>query len=283
MGSGTEGDKVVVRRVEPTETRPAAATDPEATTPKNPATRSRLLATALGLSLAAPLLALLAAAHQTRPSPYGDHFTIHARVDHRVDHRVGHGVEHATKPRLRTERATVEAYDARTGEVRWTHAREGRRPLAVLPARGHAIVLWDDGLITGTTRNAVRWHRALPGAADWLAARSGVGVLRPLSHGMLAVVTPQRIVAYRTADGDLRWVLPARRGCAFAPARAVRHGTALLVAQPCPRAAAWTSQLVAVDDLGRITPHRTPLGNELPGSKGDVDHSRAGKVVARRR
>ncbi|MEU0035370.1 hypothetical protein [Streptomyces sp. NPDC006333] len=32
--------------------------------------------------------------------------------------------------------ATVEAYDAATGRARWTYARQGHRPLAVLPARG---------------------------------------------------------------------------------------------------------------------------------------------------
>ncbi|MBC2901827.1 hypothetical protein [Streptomyces cupreus] len=47
----------------------------------------------------------------------------------------------------------------------------------------------------------------------------------------------------------------------------MRHGRALLLAQPCARAVAWTSQLIAVDDLGGITPHRSPLGNGVPGGK----------------
>jgi hypothetical protein len=239
---------------------------PETATPETPATGSRLLRTALGLLLAA---LLLAAAHQVRPTPYGDHFTAHARGEHAT------APERATAPRLRTHGATVEAYDGRTGELRWTHAREGRRPLTVLPARGEAITLWDDGLVTDTARGAVRWHRAIPDAAGRLAAHGGAGVLRALDRGMLAVVTPERITAYRIADGDLRWVLPARRGCAFEPARAMRHGTALLVAQPCPESA-WTAQLIAVDDLGRITPHRTPLGNE----RHSPEHPHTGKVVA---
>ncbi|GAA3307056.1 hypothetical protein GCM10020295_64910 [Streptomyces cinereospinus] len=176
---------------------------------------------------------------------------MHARVPH-------------AEPHLRVRRAAVEAYDRATGLVRWRYAREGRRPLTVLPARGEAIALWDDGLVTDTDGTSVRWHRALPAAADWLPAHGGTGVLRPLGGGILAVVTPRRIAAYRTADGDLRWVLPARKGCVFRPERALRHGRALLVAQPCPRAA-WTGRLVAVDDLGRITPHRTPLGNGVRG------------------
>jgi hypothetical protein len=58
----------------------------------------------------------------------------------------------------------------------------------------------------------------------------------------------------------------------------------LLIAQPCPHAA-WTAQLIAVDDLGRITPHRRPLGNEVreqPG-KPRPEHPIPEKVVARPR
>ncbi|WP_369245654.1 hypothetical protein [Streptomyces sp. R41] len=195
-------------------------------------------------------------------------------------------MEHGSRPSLRTTGTTVEAYDEGTGRPRWTYTREDRRPLAVVPARGDAIALWDDGLVTATVRgdgSAVRWHRALPGAAPWLAAHRGNGVLRTLGARMLAVVTPQRIAAYRIADGDLRWVLPARPGCAFAPARAVRDRTALLIAQPCAATDIWTDEIVAVDDLGRITPDRTPLGNERRGERHSVEHPHTEKVVARPR
>ncbi|WP_308048903.1 PQQ-binding-like beta-propeller repeat protein [Streptomyces sp. TRM72054] len=214
-----------------------------------PRTPRRLLTAISALLLTA---ALLAAAHQARPAPYGDRLTVHARVQHLTPH-------------LRIQRAAVEAYDRATGGVRWRYTREGRRPLTVLYARGEAITLWDDGLVTDTDTDgtSVRWHRALPAVADWLPAHGGTGVLRPLSRGILAVVTPRRIAAYRTSDGDLRWVLPARKGCVFRPEHALHRGRALLVAQPCRRAA-WTTQLVPIDDLGRITPHRTPLGNEIP-------------------
>ncbi|MEU6086249.1 hypothetical protein ABZ865_05445 [Streptomyces sp. NPDC047085] len=140
-----------------------------------------------------------------------------------------------------------------------------------MPARGRAITLWDDGLVTGTDGGSVRWHRALPDAAGWLAERGGTGVLRPLGKGILAVVTPHRVTAYRTGDGDLRWVLPARQDCVFAPERAVRHTTALLLAQPCA-GGAWTGQVVALDDLGRITPDRTPLGNDGPVGRSEQAH-----------
>ncbi|MEV1021749.1 hypothetical protein [Streptomyces sp. NPDC050264] len=223
--------------------------------------------------LAAVLLALplIAAAHHLRPAPFGDHLTRHARVA--ADSAQG-------APRLRTRGGAVEAFDT---ALRWRHTREGRRPLAVLAAPGQALALWSDGMVTdteGADGRAVRWHRVVPDAAAWLrtpGARGGAGVLQPLDPGgrMLAVVTPHRIAAYRTADGDLRWVLPARAGCAFEPATYVRRQSALLVAQPCADGAddaegevAWSEQIVAVDGLGRIVPRRTPLGNELPGTAG---------------
>ncbi|MEW2391399.1 hypothetical protein AB0933_23920 [Streptomyces venezuelae] len=215
---------------------------------------------ALPVALAVLALPLITAAHHSRPAPYGDRLTVHARVD---DARPGR------EPALRATGGAVRAYDGESGAPRWTYTRAGRRPVTLLSAPGHAVALWSDGLVTDTARadgGSVRWHRAVPASADWLRtpeARGGAGVLQPLTPdaAMLAVVTPHRIAAYRTADGDLRWVLPARTGCAFEPARAVRRDGALLVAQPCTGPAAWTAQVVAVDDYGRIVPGRTPLGN----------------------
>ncbi|MEU0008879.1 hypothetical protein ABZ079_32615 [Streptomyces sp. NPDC006314] len=209
-------------------------------------------------------------AHHVRPAPYGDRLVLSARVEPRP-------YTGTWTPRVRG--TAVAAYDTRTGGLRWRYARGGHRPVAVLTERDEVIALWDDGLITDTDGRTVRWHRALPDAAEWLPAQGGTGVLRPLGRGILAVVTPRRVTAYRTADGDLRWLLPARRGCAFRPEHALRRGPALLVAQPCAHAA-WTEQLVALDDLGRITPDRTPLGNDLPGRPERVDVE---KPLARRR
>ncbi|MFJ8540179.1 hypothetical protein [Streptomyces sp. NPDC093591] len=269
----------------PVEAVDATATPGAAPGPLEPpaATRSRLLPTVLALLLAIPLLAL---AHHARPTPYGDHLTVHA-----VD--AGHArVRHATPPRLiplppterQTRATTVEAYDPGTGDTLWRYTRESRRPLTSLHARGEAITLWDDGVVTDTDGRSVRWHRALPAAAEWLPAQGGTGVLRPLGRGILGVVTPRGVLAYRIADGDLRWVLPARAGCVFEPARAVHHAGALLVAQPCPHAA-WTAQLIAVDDLGRVVPHRRPLGNEVVDEGGGprLEHPNPEKVVAQPR
>lgn len=229
-------------------------TVPAARRPASRLSRSRgarLLLGALVAVVAVPFLTFLAAAHQARPAPYGDRLTTHARS----------APAGAPDPALRIRERAVEAYEKASGRNRWTYARAGHRPLAVQPAPGHVFTLWDDGLVTDTVRGdgrAIRWHRAIPDF-DGRAA----GVLRPLDAAaeMLAVVTPRHIAAYRTSDGDLRWVLPAGPGCAFAADRAVRTGRVLLVAQPCPEPAAWTDQVVPVDALGRVTPYRTPLGN----------------------
>ncbi|MEU7427276.1 hypothetical protein [Streptomyces sp. NPDC040750] len=226
---------------------------PAADTPQPTPTRRgtpAALRRALGPLLLLCLICLLGVAHHTRAAPYGDRL-------------LGEPGAPAGAWTTRARGAAVVAYDTRTGAPRWRYERLGRRPVAVVPARGKVIALWDDGLLTATDGRSVRWHRALPDATGWLRGRGGTGVLRPLGRGILGVVTPRRVAAYRTADGDLRWMLPARPGCAFRPEGALRRGPALLVAQPCAHGA-WTGQLVALDDLGRITPDRTPLGNELP-------------------
>ncbi len=252
-----------------TPTAAPAGAGPGSANPRTPTARpprasrvppGRALRIALTLATAALALPLVTAAHQARPAPYGDRLTAHSAAA-RPD------------PALRITGEAVEAYDGRTGRRHWTHTRLGRRLLAVRPASGHAFALWSDGLVTDTARTTgrtVRWHRAVPGLAHRLAAGGpgrATGVLQPLGPGtgMLAVVTPQRIAAYRTVDGDLRWVLPAAPGCAFDARRTARTGGALLVAQPCGAAASWTTELVAVDDLGRIAPGRTPLRNTRPG------------------
>ncbi|MEV8394411.1 MULTISPECIES: hypothetical protein [unclassified Streptomyces] len=225
-----------------------------------PRRRTRLLLAALSAVIAVPLVT---AAQQSRHLPFDDRLTVHTTA--------APGPPAAQEPVLRTVGPRVEARDPRSGTLRWVHERTGSRPLALAAGPGHAFALWSDGLVTDTERvtgSAVRWHRALPGLADWLASGSGraAGVLQPLTPGarMLAVVTPQRIATFRADDGDLRWVLPAARGCAFEPGRYVRTAGILLVAQPCPGHTNWAAELMAVDDLGRIVPGRTPLRNDRP-------------------
>ncbi|WP_254407357.1 hypothetical protein [Streptomyces sp. GMY02] len=248
---------------------PAEAPDaPQAVTPPARRRRGPRRGVRLALAVVPALLALplVTAAHQSRQAPFGDRLTSRPAA--------APAPPSGQDPVLRAVGPRVEAHDRRSGALRWVHERSGRRPLAVAAAPGHAFALWNDGLVTDTesaTGRAVRWHRALPGLADWLAAAPGrgTGVLQLLDPEarMLAVVAPERITAYRTEDGDLRWVLPAARGCAFDPGRHVRTGGALLIAQPCAGNAAWTAELKAVDGLGRIVPGRTPLGNDLPGHR----------------
>ncbi|MCX5202039.1 hypothetical protein OG897_11325 [Streptomyces sp. NBC_00237] len=209
---------------------------------------ARLLLPVLAALLAVPLLT---AAHQARPAPYGDRLSAPGRA----------ATPAIPDPAVRIRGAEVHAYDRTTGRTRWTYARTGHHPLTVHAAPGHLFTLWSDGLVTDTVRGdgrAVRWHRAIP-AFDGRPA----GVLQPLDAAaeMLAVLTPHHIAAYRTVDGDLRWVLPAKPGCHFAPARTARRGHVLLVAQPCAESVPWTDQIVPVDALGRIAPGRNPLGN----------------------
>ncbi|MER5886348.1 PQQ-binding-like beta-propeller repeat protein [Streptomyces sp. NPDC001941] len=241
------------------------STDPPVrTAPAAPARPARLALAVLSAVLTVPLVT---AAHHSRATPFGDRLTAHVlHAPARTRPAAGHAP--GAEPAVRVRGAVVEAYDRASGRGRWTHARDGRRALAVLPVPGHAVALWSDGFVTDTDRadgRRVRWHRAIP---DFRGR--GTGVLQALDpYGrMVAVVTPDRVAAYRSADGDLRWTLPARPGCAFAPARQVRARGALLIAQPCAGPEAWSEELVAVDDLGRIVPGRQPLGNALPGERG---------------
>ncbi|MFJ8307449.1 MULTISPECIES: hypothetical protein [unclassified Streptomyces] len=217
--------------------------------------RTRLALTAVAAVLALPLVT---AAQHTRQTPYGDRFdSFSARP--------------AGPVAVRIRGAAVEAYDRRTGARHWTYARRGSVPLALRRAPGHTFTLWADGMITDTGPGWVRWHRAVPGLGAWLTGRPGraSGVFQPLDPGarMLAVVTPERITAFRAADGDLRWLLSAREGCTFDPGHTAHSGGALLVAQPCRERGPGSRRPTAVDTFGPITPDRTPLGNELPGQR----------------
>lgn len=211
--------------------------------------RGRRRAPRVALAVAAALLApvLAAVVPGARPAPYGDALT----------RRPGPPAARLAV-RLRPDRA-VEAYDPATGAPRWRYARTGRRPLAVREIAPDAVALWDDGMVTGSDLRGgtVHWHRAVPGAAGRFA-------LQPLdaSGRLFAVVSARRITAYRTRDGDLRWVLPARPGCAFRPpdpALAGGHRNTLVLPQPCGGAhSAAATRLVAVDGLGRVAPGGSP-------------------------
>ncbi|MEV4505754.1 hypothetical protein [Streptomyces klenkii] len=195
----------------------------------------------LALLLAVLLLTppLAAVAVRGRHAPFGDRLTLHAAA---------HTARPAGAPRVRVVRGGLEAYDPGTGARRWTYAREGHRPLQTArPARGGAVALWDDGLVTGTALRGGAlsvWHRGVPGAAG----RAAHGALHLLGAppSAVAVVTPRLVTAYGPGDGDLRWHREAGRGCAFDPARTAHREGLLLVARRCAPGTPWTAGIAAL-------------------------------------
>ncbi|MEV7615353.1 hypothetical protein [Streptomyces sp. NPDC089799] len=210
-----------------------------------------LLAVAAFLAVLAALLAGLSPA-----TPYGDRLT--ARQPAAGPEGAAYEVPHGRPAyRLALDRDAVHAYAPDGTRPAWTYAREGRRPVAVRSAPGHAFTLWDDGMVTDTVRRAgtgdpvVRWHRTAPGAGT-------EGSLASLGADgrMLVVVTPARALGYRAEDGDLRWIVTARKGCAFRPGEAPPTvDRLLLLAQDCDDPdMPWTLRTVAVGEQGRIKP-----------------------------
>ncbi|MFF4215983.1 hypothetical protein [Streptomyces nondiastaticus] len=197
---------------------------------------------ALLLATLLPALPPAAAARHERHVPFGDRLTLHAAAP------AARPAGGARTPRLRLARGGLEAYDPDTGARRWTYAREGHRPLQVArPARGEAVALWDDGLVTGTAlhgRALSVWHRGVPGARR----RPARGALHLLGAppGAVAVVTPRLVTAYGPGDGDLRWHREAGPGCAFDPTRTAHHAGLLLIARHCAPGTPWTSRIAAV-------------------------------------
>ncbi|MFC5146624.1 hypothetical protein [Streptomyces aureoversilis] len=199
----------------------------------------------LALLLTTLLLVLLmaAAARHVQHAPFGDRLTLHAAARPALSGA-------ARAPRLRLARGGLEAYDPGTGARRWTYARDGHHPLQARPARGAAVALWDDGLVTGT---ALRdgslsvWHRGAPGWPGAPAARRAPGTLQLLGPrpGAVAVVTPRLVTAYALGDGGLRWHREAGPGCAFDASRTARRADVLLIARHCAPGTPWTSRIAA--------------------------------------
>ncbi|MEU9099471.1 hypothetical protein [Streptomyces sp. NPDC048361] len=267
--------------------------------------RTRLALTAVAAVLALPLVT---AAQHTRQTPYGDRFETFAAtgagpVSVRIRGAVVEAYDGATGARewtygrsgsrpLALHRAPGHAFavwsDGMVTDTDTDPLGTGTGTGAEMDmgmgmgmgtgrgantgdGRGHDGTRHDDGTAQDNRGHRVRWHRAVPGLAGWLAGRSerAAGVLQGLDPGarMLAVVTPERVSAFRAADGDLRWLLTARDGCAFDPARTAHTRGVLLIARPCRNRGSWSGQMTAVDGLGEITGHRTPLGNDLPGER----------------
>ncbi|MFD0530299.1 hypothetical protein ACFQ1I_32195 [Kitasatospora arboriphila] len=132
----------------------------------------------------------------------------------------------------------------------------GRHRPAPRHGRESAVVVWDDGLVTSVrpSDHQVRWHRAVPGLADWLRAdgepgaadrteeqKQAVAVRRAAAalqtaledEPWVAVVTPSLTMGFRDRDGDLRYNSRPPQGCSYDPLRAVHTDNAVLVPRTC--------------------------------------------------
>ncbi len=193
-----------------------------------------------------------AAAHANRPVPFGDQVSapgqaqaspVGAQSDGAptLDLRVGPGLE---------------AYDRTSGALLWTYQRDGATALHLSVLGGSAIVVWDDGMVTSvqTSDHQVRWHRAVPGLAEWLrgdgepgadqrtdAQRKQLQLERAAAalqtvtapEAWVQVTTPGLTMGFRDRDGDLRFNFRPLFGCLFDPLRAVQTDSAVLVPRTC--------------------------------------------------
>ncbi|WP_033220341.1 hypothetical protein [Kitasatospora phosalacinea] len=208
------------------------------------------------LPAAAVLLVLAAgaAAHANRPEPFGDRVvpgasdaspvSAQSTSAEQTDFEVGPGVE---------------AYSKTNGERLWSYRREGATALHLALVGEDAVVVWDDGMVTAvnTGDHSVRWHRGVPGLADWLRADGEPGAddrtegqrkklmaeraaaaLHPspdrVNDAFVTVVTPDLLMGFRERDGDLRFNSRPPAGCDFDPARAAETDDAVLVPRLCP-------------------------------------------------
>ncbi|MFJ5925215.1 hypothetical protein ACIQF6_21675 [Kitasatospora sp. NPDC092948] len=208
------------------------------------------------LPAAAGLLVLAAgaAAHANRPQPFGDQVLPGAANAAPVgaqsagagalDLRVGPGVE---------------AHSRTTGELLWSYRRNGNTALYVATLGEDAVAVWDDGMVTSVdlASQSPRWHRSVPGLADWLSAGGEPGAAErtdeqrkqlamqraaaalhpsadPKADPFVTVVTPGLLMGFRDRDGDLRFNSRPPAGCAFEPERTAQTDDAVLVPRVCP-------------------------------------------------
>ncbi|MFJ8044223.1 hypothetical protein ACIRBX_27340 [Kitasatospora sp. NPDC096147] len=216
--------------------------------PPVPVRRSLLPAAAVLVVLGAG-----AAAHANKPVPFGDVLVKPGAVDASpvgAQSRATGALELKVGPGL-------EAYDRLTDEHLWSYRREGATALHLSMVGENAVVVWDDGMVTSVrpADHEVRWHRAVPGLAEWLAGtdlkdagtrtesaklatavRRAAAALQPVNEadgGWVAVVTPALTMGFREADGDLRFNSRPPSGCSYDPMRAVHTDFAVLVPRSC--------------------------------------------------
>ncbi|MEY9968993.1 hypothetical protein ABIA33_007080 [Streptacidiphilus sp. MAP12-16] len=173
-----------------------------------------------------------AAARDHRPAPFGDAV---------VTRSAGAASADALR---RGADDTVQLYDRRSGQTAWSYRRPGRVPVHLFPLAGTTVAVWDDGMLTGIRPEppSVRWHRFVPGLADWIeeseapgAASRGI-LLAPMNGGaVFLLLTPQLVVEYSTEDGAIRADTLPPPGCAYDPARALAVDDLVVLARPCDR------------------------------------------------
>ncbi|MFF0295063.1 hypothetical protein ACFYS8_28355 [Kitasatospora sp. NPDC004615] len=207
------------------------------------------------LPAAAALLVLAAgaAAHANRPQPFGDKVLPGAADASPV------GAQSASTGDLDLKVGPgVEAYSRGTGEHLWSYRRDGATALYLTMVGEDAAVVWDDGMVTSVNPadHSVRWHRSVPGLADWLRAdgepgaadrtdeqRQALAVQRAAAalhpsadskaDAFVTVVTPGLLMGFRDRDGDLRFNSRPPAGCTFDPARTAQSEDAVLVPRVC--------------------------------------------------
>ncbi|KJS60341.1 hypothetical protein [Streptomyces rubellomurinus] len=215
--------------------------------------RSILPALAVMLVLAAG-----AAAHANKPEPFGD--KVAGPGDAEATPVSSQSLTAADLD-LRVVGGGLEAFHLQTGAQAWSYRREGAEALYLAMAGDNAIVVWDDGLLTSVRPgdHEVRWHRAVPGLADWLRgsgepgadkrtddqrkelakqrAKAALHTVQRAGSPWLAVVTPSLTMGLRDADGDLRYNDKPANGCVYDPLRTVHTGYAVLVPRTCTNSA----------------------------------------------
>ncbi|MFD5565268.1 PQQ-binding-like beta-propeller repeat protein [Kitasatospora griseola] len=208
------------------------------------------------LPAAAALLVLAAgaAAHANRPQPFGDQVLPGAANASPV------GAQSTGAGDLELKVGPgVEAFSRATGEHLWSYRRDGSTALHLTMLGEDAAVVWDDGMVTSVNPadHSVRWHRSVPGLADWLSADGEPGAADrteeqrkqlatkraaaalhpsadPKADAFITVVTPGLLMGFRDRDGDLRFNSRPPAGCTFDPARTAQSDDAVLIPRVCP-------------------------------------------------
>ncbi|MFF7634514.1 hypothetical protein ACFZB9_15365 [Kitasatospora sp. NPDC008050] len=198
------------------------------------------------------VLGVGAAAHANRPVPFGDQVSAPGNAQASP---VGAQSADPVVPDFRVGPG-LEAYDPSSGTLLWSYRRDGATALHETLLGQSAIVVWDDGMVTSVeiSDHEVRWHRAMPGLAEWLhgegepgadqrtaAQRKQLELTRAAAAVQVAsqtqpwvqVLSPGLTMGFRDSDGDLRFNARPQAGCVFNVLGTVSTDGAVLVPRTC--------------------------------------------------